>query len=310
VPAGSDPVYELHGIAVRSPLPLHAAPAARRPDWTVSIGPPREADGPAAGELIAEYSQGGLAYWATRPAPGRWTLRHRGAGETELDARARTIELRRDPRSPEDLTPLLLAGSVVAHAVAADGSACLHASAVEVDGRAVAFAAPSGRGKSTLAALLCAQGARVVSDDVLRCEIADGELVCFRGSNRLRLRPQAEELAAGLQAATATADGRIAAAAPMSGLRRVPLAAVVVPAPSRATERVEVVRIRGREAAGELLRSMRLIGWTDPALAQLNLDLCETLLSSVPVLRATIPWGPPFPPSLADEILDSVLTAA
>jgi hypothetical protein len=297
-------------MAVRSPVPLHAAASERRPDWTVSLGPPLEAEGPGEGELIAEYAQAGLSYWATRPRPGRWLLRHRGAGRTTLDIAERSISLHRDPRSPADLTPLLLEGSVMAHALAADGRACLHASAVEVDGRAIAFAAPSGRGKSTLAGLLCLGGAKVISDDLLRCELAGDGIACFRGSNRVRLRPQAATIAAGLGEPAATADGRLAASAPATDLDRVPLATVVVPAPSREVARLAVSRLRGRDAAGALLRSMRLIGWRDPALAGLNLDLCEAVASRAPVLRAEIPWGPPFPAGLADELAAAALEPA
>lgn len=48
-----------------------------------------------------------------------------------------------------------------------NGFELLHASAVEVDDGIVAFVAPSGGGKSSLAAELCRRGHRIVCDDVL-----------------------------------------------------------------------------------------------------------------------------------------------
>jgi hypothetical protein len=55
------------------------------------------------------------------------------------------------------------------------GRLLLHASAVSVGGRTVAFAGPAGAGKSTLAATLVARGARGVTDDLLVVERAGGD---------------------------------------------------------------------------------------------------------------------------------------
>lgn len=52
----------------------------------------------------------------------------------------------------------------------------LHASAVEIDGRALLLTGNSGAGKSTLAAALVDRGFRVLSDDLCALEIADGRL--------------------------------------------------------------------------------------------------------------------------------------
>ncbi len=50
----------------------------------------------------------------------------------------------------------------------------LHASAVEIDGRALLLTGNSGVGKSTLAAALVDRGFRLLSDDLCALEIADG----------------------------------------------------------------------------------------------------------------------------------------
>lgn len=304
-----DPTYELHGLAVRSPISLDAELTRHAPDWTVRRGTPVEVDGPREGELIGELDSGGMRYWATRPEPGRWVVRHGGTAETEFDLAAGEIVLRADSRRATDLSPLLLAGSGMAHALAAGGRGCLHASAVEVDGRAIAFIGPSGRGKSTLAALLCAAGARAVTDDLLHCEPRGEEVVCHRGGHRIRLRAHAGPAAEGLSDPQGTADGRLSALAPATALSRLPLASVVAPRPARDADRVRIERLRGRAAASELLRSQRLTGWIDPRLATLHLDLCRDVAARVPIVAAAIPWGPPFSSAIARELTESLLAA-
>ena len=305
-------VYELHGLAVQSERPLDGPLSSRPPDWVVHQGDPIEVNGPPAGELIGEIALGDFNYWSAAQGERRqrWIVHHRGAQQTELDLERRTITVHPDPRAGEGQSHVLLAGSGMAHALTAEGHSPLHASAVEVDGRAIAFIGPSGKGKTTLAGLLCARGAHAVSDDVLRCEIVDGEAVCYRGGSNLRLRAGAAGLAEGLKAAAQTAEGRTVAVAEPTPLARMPLAALVVPGPSRSATELAVWRLRGRAAAAELLRSPRIIGWIDPELAARHLELSQALAARVPVLATTIPWGPPFADGIAEELIDRVLSAA
>lgn len=69
-------------------------------------------------------------------------------------------------------------------AAALQGLEVLHASAVGIDGRAIAFTAPSGTGKSSLAAHLVAAGATFLTDDVLAVESADGGVLAYPGPAR------------------------------------------------------------------------------------------------------------------------------
>jgi hypothetical protein len=70
-----------------------------------------------------------------------------------------------------------LFGQVLPLAATLQGFELLHASAVELEGRAVAFTGRSGAGKSSLAAHLAASGAPLVTDDVLSVECSpDGVL--------------------------------------------------------------------------------------------------------------------------------------
>ena len=65
----------------------------------------------------------------------------------------------------------------------------LHASAVVLDGAAVAFTAPSGTGKSTLAAHLVAAGASFLTDDVLALDDRNGVVEAHSGPARTSVSP-------------------------------------------------------------------------------------------------------------------------
>src|SRR5262249_61728973 len=58
------------------------------------------------------------------------------------------------------------------------GVTCLHASAIAVDGRAIALIGPPGAGKSTTAAAFTQQGYPALSEDVVAlCDLGDSFLV-------------------------------------------------------------------------------------------------------------------------------------
>jgi hypothetical protein len=83
---------------------------------------------------------------------------------------------------------LFLLGTALAALCHQRGLLPLHASAVEADGRAIAFMGPSGAGKSTLAARLQSRGYRVLCDDVCVVSFdADGQPQVWPGLPRLRL---------------------------------------------------------------------------------------------------------------------------
>lgn len=76
-------------------------------------------------------------------------------------------EMRVCQRGPlDDAIERLLLCHALSFVVLAHGREGLHASAVELDGRAVIVAGESGRGKSTLAAALCMVGGTLLADDL------------------------------------------------------------------------------------------------------------------------------------------------
>jgi hypothetical protein len=71
------------------------------------------------------------------------------------------------PNVPEQILRLPLLGTVLAAAIQQRGLLGLHASAVSVNGQAVAFIGHRGQGKSTMAATLVSRGHRLLTDDLV-----------------------------------------------------------------------------------------------------------------------------------------------
>lgn len=67
------------------------------------------------------------------------------------------------------------------------GEEPLHATVVELSGQAIGLLGTSGAGKSTLAAYLVAEGADLVTDDMLRITFTDNRALAHPGPHRLKL---------------------------------------------------------------------------------------------------------------------------
>lgn len=92
------------------------------------------------------------------------------------------------PHTDPLLLPLCVSGPAVAYILWQRGMFVLHASAVLLDGRAVAFVGVSGEGKSSMAAAMHARGYAIVSDDVTAIDLT-GTFTVHPGFPRLKLDP-------------------------------------------------------------------------------------------------------------------------
>ena len=222
-----------------------------------------------------------------------------------LDSDQHRIVVHRCPGTDAGIIPTLLGSGVLSHALTAEGRLVLHAAAVEVGGRGLAIMGASCAGKSTVAALMCAGGAALVTDDALRVDPIDGGAVCFPGNRTLRLRPTAASLGEEIGGAelSESADGRTTVAPPEAADTPLELAAVLIPSPSREATELEVVRLGARDGLVELISNPRLAAWQVSWPVVRHFDLTTRIAESVPVFRATVPWGPPFEPGLAGELL-------
>jgi hypothetical protein len=94
------------------------------------------------------------------------------------------------PSGPAWRWERLVVAQVLPLAAVLRGMEILHASAVALSGRAVAFLGASGAGKTTLAGRILARGARLVTDDVLAVDLADEAVRAHRGGAVARIDPQ------------------------------------------------------------------------------------------------------------------------
>ncbi len=297
--------YRLHGLLVSSEMPIDADEAqVAAPDVHIRWGVRRPIpDDAPDGEPVAVMEQPARSWLTIRQDRG-YTVRASDLCEFDIDAGLRMITAHLPPGADEGVAALLI-GGVLSTVLALRGHTVLHASAVQVEAGVVAFVGDSGTGKSTVAALCCAAGARLVSDDVLRVERDGNAGWCYSGSRELRLRAQAAGLAEAIGSAgtRSTIDNRLAVAPAPAGPGRLPLAAIVVPLPDHRGDDLEIRRLRGVQALVELVRHPRTVGWIETEIVQRDFHMLAALADVVPVVRVRLPWGPPFQPEWGKQLL-------
>jgi hypothetical protein len=89
----------------------------------------------------------------------------------------------------------MLTGQLLPFAALLHGLEVLHASAVAIEGRALAIVGAAGAGKTTLACHLVLRGASFLTDDVLAVEPRDGEVLAHPGAGLVNVRRSAPSLA-------------------------------------------------------------------------------------------------------------------
>lgn len=302
----------LYGLDVLSQVDLFA----RRPgvatgaDVRVTLGEPVPATQEVPdGDIVAEWStDSGLTARFVRRPDGSHHLGFENTCDVVVDAGAERVEVRMVEGVPDAMAGVLVSGTVLAYLLMLRGAPVLHASAVDVGGRAVGFVGASGMGKSTLATLMCRDGGRLVTDDVLRLSPGpDGRLGCALGPTEVRLREAASGLAGGWTEAAArarpTPDDRLALSVRPATREGVPLTALLIPRPDRTGNELRLVRVPPLAAVMSLLSFPRILGVRDERLVADQFIQMTDIARTVPVYLADVPWGPPFAPDLASRLV-------
>ena len=217
-------------------------------------------------------------------AGDRFRLSLSDTGSFDISADGSAIAWVPAPNAAPELVRSDVLGRVLAVALHAAGDLCLHASAVAIDGRAIALVAPKGYGKSTLAMALVSGNGCFVADDTTRLTTNPPRVAV--GVPALRLR------------ADSAAHFRVDDAATIVGGKRVlrdfeevaderwlPLDAVYVLSPRR---RVEGGEVATRRQLSELEATLALVQHGKSA-ALLGKDEAGTVLSRASALARSVP---------------------
>jgi hypothetical protein len=305
----------VYGLTVRSEVALHLrrpVPAGTPVDLEIVLGAPAApTEAMPPGRVLLDL-RGSRQYYAATAVDEGFRLRFFGSCDVDLDGSLTRATVHPMPGADLDLLSVLVSGTLLAFVLTMRGETVLHASAVQVGDAALAFVGASGMGKSTMATLLCADGARLVTDDVLRLDTTSSPPTCALGATELRLRKGADHLSElfTIQLGTApglrtTGDARQALAAQPATTEDLPLAALVVPMPDHSPERrtIEITQLSPTEAMVLLSQFPRLLGWQDTSVRRASFHQLADVVDRVPVYTAALPWGPPFPEDLATCVL-------
>ncbi|GAB2524438.1 hypothetical protein [Paramicrobacterium agarici] len=301
----------LYGLGVDTDFDLHDAghSGMGEADIRVRTGPYSQASSPQpAGEHLLDFETNEPWYTLVRTASGDLHFRVHGVCDYLISPDFRDVELRMLAGVDQGMDGVMTTGTLMSLLLYLKGSPVFHGSAVDVDGAGIAFVGHSGQGKTTMATLLCSEGASVITDDVLVIDDAATLPTIRRGSRELRLRSGIEELAsrAAMGSSRVSADERQVIAPRPADAERVPLRAIVIPRPTRDDSPLRFERLSEKDALLALLAFPRLMGWRDPNVLSLVFQNASALVTRVPVLVGHVPWGPPFPEGITSALLAEV----
>ena len=173
----SGTAYLAYGMTILSDIPLPeltAAPRADAPDATViRLGAVAIPDAARALPVWFDFS------------PEATTLHWNTVGSFQVADRGRSITVQPAPDVGADLIAFPLLGPVLSECLRHRGLFVLHASAVAIDGFAVALMADKGTGKSTTASALLEHGGHLLADDLVALDPASLRVVPGFGQMKL-----------------------------------------------------------------------------------------------------------------------------
>ncbi len=239
---------------------------------------------------------------ATRTGQVRWSsgitasLAHGVEGIEIVISDTGRFTLHRDGRlvthdAPRDVdraaVALDLIGTVLPCALHVEGAWCVHASAVQCADGVIAFVAPRGTGKSTLAAACLAAGCALVADDVVVLQDHEGAVRVTPAGVPLRLHERTAALV-GAHGGAPDDWGKVRIEA-TGGARALPLAAVYLLTPLDGDATVERMPRETRAAALALFTNGKITELLGAAGAGDAFARCATLAATGLVHDLAVP---------------------
>ncbi len=303
--------YSLYGLSLRSEwaLPFPTSAAQGPPDTELLRG--EVGDFIEASQAVRPSSQASDWFAQARLADGSVYLRWRELFEFLVSADGCQIlgrPLR--PGAAESFHCYLL-GQVLSFALIKRGIEPLHATAVVVNGRAIAFIGDCGYGKSSLGAAFLRQGHTLLVDDLLVVRTQDrrGVLACA-GPPRIKLFPEVASAVlgpefSGTRMNANTSKLLIPLPSSLTARTDMPLSALYVlgaPAAERPDRPIAISTLSPREACLALVANTFNTVITEPARLGQQLGLAAALARRLPVKSLSYPRELSLLPAVVDAI--------
>jgi len=279
--------YRLFGLDVVSDIRLDELGDAAAPSATPDVVIRHERIPPIDGEQVENFS--------VTPG-GAGILNVVGAGRFLIED-GRRILVEPDPAGSERNVRLFLLGSAFGSILHQRGLLPLHANAIEIGGKAIAFLGHSGAGKSTMAAWFHDHGFNDLADDVCVVTQEGARPIAHPGIPRLRLWREALE-ASGRNVAEHELsfddmDKYNVATRAREGAEPLPLGAVYLLERAEAgTAGTVITALSGMAAVDALVSNTYRGGYlTMMGGTARHLAACVALARAVPVFTVSRAWG-------------------
>ena len=289
------PNYSYADITLSSMFPMAGLLGGngeeKSPTFTFRLleSPPSE---PVAAEWLHDWrtTAGDITVSLARLAQG-YLLRFPSLADFIIDQAGFGIGAWPLPGTDEDTVRHLLLDQVLPRALSRQGCLVLHASAVSVEGQALAFVGDTGRGKSTLAASLHLAGYPLLSDDGLVLRAAEGNIKAVPCYSGLRLLPESvaalfEKSPRKKAMASYSPKNRVVLPETNEAAACLDLAALFVlgkPRDGNIETGVTVVKLLQREACMALVRNAFQLDVTDHRQVGTLFSAAATAAAGVPV---------------------------
>ncbi|MFN4014193.1 MAG: HPr kinase/phosphorylase [Reyranella sp.] len=182
--------YLVYGLVIESELPLTSVHEAAGSDGSADIT--LLAGSPEYFTVIVPGGARDPEDWIEHVVleDGSVYMKSSDVFEANISANGRTAICRMLGDVEQRAFEANLLNFVLSASLTLRGEETLHATVLEMDGRAVGLLGQSGAGKSTLAAYLISRGADLITDDMLRVSFAGDTILAHPGPYRLKLLDQ------------------------------------------------------------------------------------------------------------------------
>jgi hypothetical protein len=303
--------YSLYGLRVTSAVPLPC------PEWDHSIS--------AADVELFEDSQ--TEHWQACDQERKsyendgfsecsifqddsTHLRCNGHFEFLVSGDGKRVRWRKLQEVSDEVLVTYLIGQVLSFCLLTRGIEPLHATAVVVDGEAIAFLGTSGAGKSSLAATFVQRGYSLLTDDVLVLQPDGDKLLAYPSLPRLKLMPETADTFFGGRRSIPMNSFTSKMIFPLSPQghagNMVPLRALYVLPKRSSKRRIAVRTLLGRASFLPLIANTFNDCVVTPARLKQQFAFAGKITAAVPLRQLSFPRGLELLPAVADAILSDL----